>query len=58
MQHKRVTPILYHVTSDVMPISGLKGIDLNKFDQFLLQLAKRIRNKVAAGTERAQHETN
>lgn len=45
MQHKRVTPILYHVTSDVMPISGLKGIDLNKFDQFLLQLAKRIREQ-------------
>jgi len=45
MQHKRVTPILYHVTSEGMPISGFKAIDLNKFDQFLLQLAKRIREQ-------------
>jgi hypothetical protein len=45
MQHKRVTPILYHVTSEGMPISGFKGIDLNKFDQFLLQLTKRIRER-------------
>lgn len=45
MQHKRVTPILSNVTSEGMPISGLKGIDLNKFDQFLLQLTKRIREQ-------------
>lgn len=42
-QHKRVTPILNHVNPDtIAPIKGVKSIDLNQFDEFLIQLAKRI----------------
>ncbi len=42
-QHKRVTPVLNHVSADsIAPIKGLKAIELNKFDQFLIQLKKRI----------------
>jgi len=41
---KRVTPILNNVALDeIAPMRDLKGIDLNKFDQFLAQLASRIR---------------
>ena len=41
--HKRVTPILNNVALDeIAPMRDLKGIDLNKFDQFLAQLASRI----------------
>jgi hypothetical protein len=43
-QHKRVTPILNNVSPDDMaPMKDIKGIDLNKFDQFLAQLKKRIK---------------
>ena len=42
-QHKRVTPILNHVKSDAIdPIKGVKSLDLNQFNEFLIQLAKRI----------------
>jgi hypothetical protein len=42
-QHKRVTPILNGVNpEDMAPMKDIKGIDLNKFDQFLTQLKKRI----------------
>jgi len=42
-QHKRVTPILNNVKpSEIPPMQDIKGIDLNKFDQFLAQLARRI----------------
>lgn len=42
-QHKRVTPILNQVNSDaIAPMKGVKSIDLNQFDEFLIQLAKRI----------------
>jgi len=42
--HKRVTPILNNVALEEMaPMRDLKGIDLNKFDQFLAQLSNRIR---------------
>jgi hypothetical protein len=42
-QHKRVTPIRNQVNSDAMaPMKGVKSIDLNQFDEFLIHLAKRI----------------
>ena len=42
--HKRVTPILNNVgLEEIAPTRDLKAIDLNKFDQFLAQLANRIR---------------
>jgi hypothetical protein len=42
-QHKRVTPILNNVSpEDMAPMKDIKGIELNKFNQFLLQLEKRI----------------
>ncbi len=42
-QHKRVTPILNHVKSDAIDrIKGVKSLDLNQFNEFLIQLAKRI----------------
>jgi hypothetical protein len=45
-QHKRVTPILNNVRPDDMaPMKDIKGIDLNKFDRFLSQLKKRVKQK-------------
>lgn len=42
-QHKRVTPILNQVNHDAMAaLKGVKSIDLNQFDDFLIHLAKRI----------------
>ena len=42
-QHKRVTPVLNNVKPQQMaPMQDIKGIDLNKLDQFLAQLKKRI----------------
>jgi len=42
-QHKRVTPILHYVSPDaVAPIKGMKAIDLNEFDKFLIELKRRI----------------
>lgn len=42
-QHKRVTPILNQVNYDaIAPTKGVKSIDLNQFDEFLIQLAKRM----------------
>src|SRR5256885_9065692 len=42
-QHKRVTPVLNNVKVQQMaPMQDIKGIDLNKLDQFLAQLKKRI----------------
>jgi hypothetical protein len=45
-QHKRVTPILNNVTPEEMaPMRDIKGVDLNRFDQFLAQLKRRVVNK-------------
>lgn len=45
-QHKRVTPILNQVNHDALaPMKGVKSIDLNQFDEFLIQLAKRISDR-------------
>ncbi len=42
-QHKRVTPILNNVRHDELaPMQDIKGIDLNKFEQFLGQLKRRL----------------
>jgi hypothetical protein len=42
-QHKRVTPILNNAKASGMgPMQDIKGIELNKFDQFLAQLKRRI----------------
>ena len=42
-QHKRVTPILNNVRPDEMaPMKDIKSIDLNKFEEFLAQLARRV----------------
>lgn len=43
-QRKRVTPILNQVKPDaIAPMKGVKSIDLNQFDDFLIQLAKRVK---------------
>lgn len=43
VQRKRVTPILNHVGPEVFaPLKGVKAIDLNDFDDFLLQLKARM----------------
>ena len=42
-QHKRVTPILNNVRPDEMaPMKDIKTIDLNKFEEFLAQLERRV----------------
>jgi hypothetical protein len=42
VEKKRVTPILNNVGSDVIgPLKSIKNYDLNDFDKFLLELAKR-----------------
>ncbi|MFY9607980.1 MAG: toll/interleukin-1 receptor domain-containing protein [Blastocatellia bacterium] len=42
-QHKRVTPILNQVDPNaIAPMKGVKSIDLNQFDDFLIQLKKRV----------------
>jgi TIR domain len=42
-QHKRVTPILNNVRpDDLAPMQDIKGVHLNKFEEFLAQLARRI----------------
>ena len=43
VQHKRVTPILNQVNHDaIAPLKGVKSIDLNQFDEFLIHLSMRI----------------
>jgi hypothetical protein len=45
-QHKRVTPILNNVTPEEMaPMQDIKGVELNKFEQFLAQLKRRLITK-------------
>src|SRR6266436_1919828 len=42
-QHKRVTPILNNVRPEEMaPMKDIKSIDLNRFEQFLAQLDRRV----------------
>jgi len=42
-QHKRVTPILNNVRRvEMAPMKDIKSIDLNKFEEFLAQLERRV----------------
>jgi hypothetical protein len=42
-QHKRVTPILLNVSGDaIAPMKDVRAMDINRFDEFLSQLKKRI----------------
>ncbi|MBI3915190.1 MAG: toll/interleukin-1 receptor domain-containing protein [Chloroflexi bacterium] len=42
-QHKRITPILIHTNYDAMaPLKDIQAKDINKFDQFLIELMRRI----------------
>lgn len=44
VQRKRVTPLLNNVNPEAMaPMKGVKAIDLNAFDEFLVQLGGRIK---------------
>lgn len=47
-QGKRVTPILNNLAPDDMfaPLHDIKAIDLNDFDQFLIELAGRIKKRL------------
>ena len=43
VQRKRVTPIFNEVLpSELVPMHDIKGVDINRFDQFLAQLARRL----------------
>jgi len=42
IREKRITPILNNIGHDeIAPLQGIKDYDLNEFDKFLLELAKR-----------------
>ena len=42
-QHRRVTPILHNLRpKDMGPLQGIKAIYLNDFDDFLIELKRRI----------------
>jgi hypothetical protein len=45
IQRKRVTPILNNLAPDetLEPLKGIKALDLNDFDKFLVELAERIK---------------
>ena len=46
---KRVTPLLNNVDPDAFaPLKGVKSYELNSFDQFLSELAKRAANSRGA----------
>jgi hypothetical protein len=42
-QHKRVTPVLNNIGPEAMaPMREVRAIDLNEFDEFLIQLRRRM----------------
>ncbi|HZT61330.1 MAG TPA: toll/interleukin-1 receptor domain-containing protein [Pyrinomonadaceae bacterium] len=45
---KRITPVLNNLSPDIglAPLQGVKGIDLNDLDDFLVELAGRIRRRL------------
>lgn len=47
-QGKRITPILNNLAPSVTsgPLQGIKGLDLNDFDDFLVELAGRIKERL------------
>lgn len=46
-QNKRVTPILINLTHDEVPtpLRGIKAVDLNDLDDFLIELAERVKKR-------------
>ncbi len=53
-QRKRITPILIHVRPEAMaPMKDVKAIDINKFDRFLVELKRRIR-QYRAGSRKSR----
>lgn len=46
---RRITPILNNLAPDVAlaPLQGIKGVDLNDFDDFLVELAGRIKKRLS-----------
>ena len=49
-QHKHLTPILNNVDPDELgrPAKDIRAVDLNKFEQFLGQLRKRIDREISS----------
>jgi TIR domain len=47
-QGKRITPILNNLAPDetIAPLQGIKALDLNDFDNFLVELAGRIKKRL------------
>ena len=47
-QGKRITPILNNLAPDetIAPLQGIKALDLNDFDDFLVELAGRIKKRL------------
>lgn len=52
---RRIIPVLNNLAPDVglAPLQGIKGIDLNDFDDFLLELAGRIKNRITRARKAA-----
>ena len=50
-QGKRVTPVLNNVPPEEVPapLQGVKAVDLNDFDAFLVELAGRIKSQLESG---------
>jgi hypothetical protein len=47
-QRKRITPVLNNIAPDktLAPLQGIKALDLNDFDDFLVELAARIKKRL------------
>lgn len=45
---RRITPVLNNIAPEVAlaPLQGIKGIDINDFDDFLVELAGRIKKRL------------
>ena len=54
-QGKRITPILNNLAGDetLAPLEGIKAIDLNEFEKFLVELAGRIKNRASKSRKAA-----
>ncbi|HWS88086.1 MAG TPA: toll/interleukin-1 receptor domain-containing protein [Pyrinomonadaceae bacterium] len=54
-QGKRITPVLNNLSSDDVfsPLRGIKAVDLNDFNTFLVELAERIKNRLGRARKAA-----
>jgi len=54
-QGKRITPILNNLAPDeaLAPLQGIKAVDLNDLDDFLVELAGRIRKRLSKARKAA-----